>query len=273
MSYDTLILERTGHVAVLTLNRPERMNAFDSAMRAELPLAWQEISDDPEIRVVVLTGAGERAFCAGMDLREVAAREAPRDASGAAPRVQITSMDCNVGKPVICAVNGVCAGGGLAFVADSDICICSENASFTDARTRAGQISIHGTLRLARRIPIEALLRLVLLASAERLTAARAYDIGLVSQVVAPDRLRDTAIELALAVARNSPSAVHYTRQAIWESLNHGLDRALELGWDAITGYSRSHPDVQEGARAFVEKREPHWAPPPKPGSKPGDDS
>jgi enoyl-CoA hydratase/carnithine racemase len=148
-------------------------------------------------------------------------------------------------------VNGVCAGGGLAFVADSDICICSDNASFTDARTRAGQLSIQGTLRL--------------------LSSARAYDIGLVSQVVPQERLRETAIELAEAVARNSPSAVHYTRQAIWESLNHGLDRALEMGWKVITGYSLSHPDVQEGARAFVEKREPNWAPPPKPGSKPGE--
>ena len=271
MSYETLLLERRGHVAILTLNRPERMNAFDSAMRAELPLAWQEISDDPEIRVVVLTGAGDRAFCAGMDLREAATSGAPRSAEGGVPRVQLTSMDCDVGKPVICAVNGVCAGGGLAFVADSDICICSENASFTDGRTRAGQISIHGTLRLARRIPIEALLRMVLLASAERLTPARAYDIGLVSQIVPHDRLRETAIELAEVVAKNSPSAVHYTRQAIWESLNHGLDRALEMGWNAITRYSRSHPDVQEGARAFVEKREPNWAPPPKPGSKPGE--
>jgi enoyl-CoA hydratase/carnithine racemase len=247
------------------------MNAFDSAMRAELPLAWQEISDDPAIRVVVLTGAGDRAFCAGMDLREAATPAAPRSAGAGAPRVRLTSMDCDVGKPVICAVNGVCAGGGLAFVADSDICICSDNASFTDARTRAGQISIQGTLRLARRIPIEALLRMVLLASAERLSSARAYDIGLVSQVVPQERLRETAIELAEAVARNSPSAVHYTRQAIWESLNHGLDRALEMGWKVITGYSLSHPDVQEGARAFVEKREPNWAPPPKPGSKPGE--
>lgn len=268
MGYETLLLERRGPVAILTLNRPQRMNAFDSVMRRELPQAWQEISDDPAIRVAVLTGAGDRAFCAGMDLREAAGRKGS-DERGKAPRVRITSMDCGIGKPVICAVNGVCAGGGLAFVADCDIAICSENATFTDGRTRAGQVSIHGTLRLARRIPIESLLRLVLLASSERLSAERAHDIGMVSQVVPLEKLVTTAVELGEGIAKNSPSAVHFTRRAIWESLNYGLDAALEMGWRTITAYSGTHPDVREGARAFVEKREPNWAPPPKPGSLP----
>src|SRR5262249_2837438 len=159
-------IERQGRVATLTLDRPERMNAFDSVMRAELPRAWRELSDDPEVWAVIVTGAGERAFCAGMDLREPPPVARP---DGPLPRVHLTALHCGVNKPVIAAVNGVCAGGGLCFVADADIVVCADSAYFTDARTSAGQVSIHGTLRLARKIPLEALFRLVLLGKAERL--------------------------------------------------------------------------------------------------------
>src|SRR5579864_9276867 len=107
MAYETLRIERHGHVATLVLNRPERMNAFDSVMRAELPRAWKELADDPEVWVIVQTGEGDRAFCAGMDLREPAPTPGP---DGVLPRVHLTALDCGVNKPVIAAVNGVCAG-------------------------------------------------------------------------------------------------------------------------------------------------------------------
>lgn len=162
MSYETLTIEKTGNVATLTLNRPDRMNSFDSVMRGELSRAWTQLADDEDVWAIVVTGAGEKAFCTGMDLRESpdqARRKVVGEEDG---RVHITAMDCNVGKPVITAVNGVCAGGGLAFVADSDVTLASSTAYFTDARTGAGQVSIHGTLRLARKIPIESLFRLVI---------------------------------------------------------------------------------------------------------------
>ncbi|HEX4620711.1 MAG TPA: enoyl-CoA hydratase-related protein [Myxococcaceae bacterium] len=264
MSYRTLLLERTGHVATLTLNRPDRMNAFDSIMREELPAAWAEIARDEQIWAVILTGAGERAFCAGMDLRE----QLPERKGGALPRVHLTPMDCKVGKPVISAVNGVCAGGGIAFVSDADIVLCSDQAYFTDARTSAGQVSIHGTLRLARKIPLEAVLRLVLLGKAERLTAQRAFEIGLASEVVPAAQLMTRARALAEAIVENSPSAVFRSKDAIWDSLNHGLDASLERGWEVVTRFARESGDAKEGAQAFVEKRKPRWVYAPPPGQK-----
>jgi enoyl-CoA hydratase len=274
MPYETLLLERAGHVATLTLNRPDRMNAFDSVMRAELPRAWKELADDEDVWAIVVTGAGDRAFCAGMDLREPPPSPAERQAAAAEAgadksesRTQITAIDCQVGKPVITAINGVCAGGGLAFVADSDLVIAADNASFTDARTGAGQVSIHGTLRLARKIPLEAVLRMVMLGRAERLSAERAYEIGMVSEVVPAADLMKRAHEIADAIVANSPGAVFYSRYAIWESLNLGLNRALEMGWDVVMAFAQGSPDAAEGARAFIEKRKPEWTymPPPRP--------
>jgi enoyl-CoA hydratase/carnithine racemase len=260
MGYQTLLVERAGHVATLTLNRPDRMNAFDQAMRDELPTAWAELDADPEVWVVILTGAGTRAFCAGMDLREPPPQTTHQP--GARPRTRITALDCAVRKPVIAAVNGVCAGGGLAFVADSDIVIASAEAYFTDGRTTAGQVSIHGTLRLARKIPLEAVFRLVLLGRGERMSAERALAIGMVSEVVAPGELLPRARALADAITEASPAAVAATRAAIWRSLDLGLDAALAHGWEVVTGFARDHSDAQEGARAFVEKRKPRWANP-----------
>jgi len=263
-SYETLRLERDGRVATLTLARPERMNAFDAAMRAELPRAWRELADDPEVWAIIVTGAGDRAFCAGMDLREPAPQPG---ADGALPRVHLTALDCGVYKPVIAAVNGVCAGGGLCFVSDADIVICADTAYFTDARTSAGQVSIHGTLRLARKIPLEAVFRLVMLGRSERLGPDRALQIGLVGEVVPAAELMPRARALAAAIVQSSPAALFHTKHAIWKSLDHGLGTALEHGWQTVTGFAREHSDAKEGARAFVEKRAPEWkyAPPPKP--------
>lgn len=268
MSYETLTIDKTDNVATLTLNRPDRMNSFDSTMRGELSRAWNELAEDSQVWAVIVTGAGDKAFCTGMDLREPPESARRKVAGEEDGRVRITAMDCNVGKPVITAVNGVCAGGGLAFVADSDITLASSSAYFTDARTGAGQVSIHGTLRLARKIPIEALFRLVMLGRAERIDAERAREIGLVTEVCEPERLVERAMELALAITSNSPGAVFHSRHAIWESLNMGLDNALEMGWDVVTEFAHNSDDAAEGARAFVEKRKPRWKYAPPPGRK-----
>jgi enoyl-CoA hydratase/carnithine racemase len=250
------LIERADKVATLTLNRPDRMNAFSQRMRDELPLAWAEIAADPEIWVVIFTGAGDRAFCAGMDLREPAPKVDP---SGALPRVRITALDCGVMKPVIAAVNGVCAGGGLAFVGDADIVLAAEDAYFTDARTSAGQVSIHGTLRLARKIPLEPLFRLVMLGKSEKMSARRAYEIGMVSEVVPKAELMARAMKLAKAIVESSPNAIVQTKRAIYQSLNVGLDRALEDGWQVVTRFAKDYDDAKEGAMAFTEKRKPAW--------------
>jgi enoyl-CoA hydratase/carnithine racemase len=261
MDFRTLRIERDGRVATLVLNRPDRMNAIDSVMLGELPRAWRVLDEDPAVWAIVLTGEGERAFCAGKDLREAAELQPEVD-----ERARISPLDCGVGKPVIAAVNGACAGGGLAFVPDSDIAICSENAYFLDTRTSVGQLSIYGTLSMTRRVPLEAVFRMALLGRHERVSARRALELNLVSEVLPSSELLPRARALAATIAENSPAAVFETKRAIWDGLDRGLHDALEEGWEVVTRFARERPDPIEGARAFVEKREPRWqyVPPPK---------
>lgn len=257
MGFTTLRITRAGHVAELMLDRPERMNAIDALMLEELPQAWGALDADPDIRVVILTGAGERAFCAGMDLRDP-----PPPPPPGTPRARISPLDCAFAKPVIAAVNGVCAGGGLAFVPDSDIAIASENAYFVDSRTSVGQLSVYGTLSMARRMPLEAVFRMAFLGRAERLTAHRAFELGLVSEVLPAKDLLDRARAIAATIAENSPAALLETKRAIWRSLDTGLSNALADAWETVTRFARESPDALEGARAFIEKRRPNWSTP-----------
>jgi enoyl-CoA hydratase/carnithine racemase len=248
-------------IATLTLNRPERLNAIGASMGSELRAAWQQIRDDDDARVVIITGAG-RGFCSGLDLADRADdAPAPDDRASYHDSVKLTALHCDVWKPVITAVNGVCAGGGLHFIADSDITICSEEATFLDPHVSVGQVSALEPIGLLRRIPFEAVMRMSLLGKAERLSAHEALRWGLVSEVVEAGELMARARELAEGVARNSPAAVMATKRAIWESLDHGLSDGLENGWRILQEHY-VHPDVEEGPRAFAEKREPRWAKP-----------
>ncbi len=259
MSEPPILLSREGHVALLTLNRPDRRNALDAEAKRLLAKVWAEIGDDPAIRAVVLTGAGEKAFCVGADLREVAAGD-----RGAAPRPQYppaiySARQAGVFKPVVTAINGVCAGGGLHFVADGDLVIAAERATFFDPHVDVGQVAALEPIGLARRAPLGAVLRMVLLGRSERLSAQRALQLGLVSEVVADDRLRSRALELATTIAAASPAAVQASLRAIWESLDRGLEDGLRHGWDLLAAHW-DHPDASEGPRAFAEQREPRWS-------------
>jgi enoyl-CoA hydratase/carnithine racemase len=161
---------------------------------------------------------------------------------------------------VITAVNGYCCGGGLHFVADSDLVICSDNATFFDTHVKVGLIAGMEPVGLARRLPLEAVLRLALLGGAERMDAATALRLGLVGEVVPRAELMPRALTLAGHIAQHSPTALARTKRAIWESLDVGLTRALENVWRMIEAHER-HPDMREGALAFAEKRAPRWAP------------
>jgi enoyl-CoA hydratase/carnithine racemase len=260
-AFTTIRVARDGPVATITLDRPDRLNATDRAMHAELPRAWRMLDADPDVRAIVVTGAGTRAFCAGQDLREVAEEggELPSLAPRYADAIRLTALQNAVWKPVVTAVNGVCAGGGLHFVADSDIVIAAEHASFVDTHTAVGFVSSCEAIGLARRIPLDAVMRLVLLGRAGRIDAAAALRLGLVGEVVAQDALMARAMALAGAIAANSPAAVRESKRAIWESLDRGLGDALQHGWDAVRAFV-DHPDYREGPRAFADKRPPRWA-------------
>ena len=264
MSDASVLVEREGPVGWLVFNRPEAGNAMDAAMLDQLETAWQELDRDPDVRVIVNTGAG-RAFQTGLDVVQLAREpEALRKQSGRTRRgeLRMTAWHNGVWKPVIAAVNGVCAGGGLHFVADADIVIASSNAQFLDPHVSLGQVTAYEAIGLARKIPFEAVMRMALVGRHERLSAERALALGMVSQVVdPPERLRAEAQALAEKIARNSPAAMAATKRALWGALEAGLTDASKAGAQELVSMW-GHPDQEEGPRAFAEKREPQWAPP-----------
>ena len=263
MTYSSLMVEKDGPVGWLVFNRPDAGNAMDARMLDELEAAWRELDDDPDVRVIVNTGAG-RSFQTGLDVVQLAREpEALRKQSGRTRRAELrmTAWHNQVWKPVIAAVNGMCAGGGLHFVADADIVIAASDAQFLDSHVSVGQVTAYEAVALTRKIPFEAVMRMALVGRHERLSAERALALGMVSQVVhPPQRLREEAQVLAEKVARNSPAAMAATKRALWGALEAGLTDACKAGARELMAMW-GHPDQEEGPRAFAEKREPQWQP------------
>ena len=261
MTYETLLVEREGPIGWLVFNRPDAGNAMDATMLAELERAWQELDGDPQVRVIVNTGEGS-AFQTGLDVAQLARdRDALREQSRRTrdAELRLSAWQNSVQKPVIAAVNGVCAGGGLHFVADADIVIAASTATFLDPHVSIGQVSAYEVIALVRRSPMEPIVRMALTGRHERVTAERARQLGILSEVVdPPERLRDAARDLAGKVARNSPAAMAATKRALWGALERGLTDACRAGSAELVGMW-GHPDQEEGPRAFTDKREPQW--------------
>jgi len=257
---DELVLERHPHgVLVVVLNRPERLNALSAGLMAALARLWRELADDPELRAIVLTGAG-RGFCSGADAQFLSAERAPRG-DGVDDELDFLPGR-TVDVPVIAAVNGVCAGGGLHFVADADIVIASTAASFVDPHVSVGQVSGIEPVSLALRLPLPVIARMALLGTAERLDARRAYELGLVTEVVETrEDLLHRAVALATVIAGASPQSVRVTRRALRRLADTVLEPLLAAGWDDVQAHW-AHPDSVEGPAAFAQKRPPRWQPP-----------
>lgn len=220
MNYETLCVEQDGQVGWLTFNRPDVGNAMDARMLAELEHAWHELDTDPAVSVIVNTGVGW-AFQTGLDVAQLSQdREALREQSRRTKRAELrlSAWQNGVRTPVIAAVNGVCAGGGLHFVADADIVIASSDASFLDPHVSIGQVSAFEVIALLRKMPAEAVFRMALVGRHERLSAERALELGMVSDVVEPDRLRLTAQELAERIAENPAGALAASKRALWNA-------------------------------------------------------
>ncbi len=261
MSFETLRYEQEGRVVTLTLDRPERHNAFNLAMADELRRAWERIKADPGVVCVVVTGAGDKAFCTGFDVGDVASGESAGQEKVSyeeSPILKLTAIHNGCWKPVVTAVNGMVNGGGHHFLADSDLILAAEHASFFDTHVKIGLVAGLEPVGLARRIPLEAVLRMALLGGSERMSAAEAKAVGLVGEVLPAERLLPRAQELAAKIAEHSPTALARSKRAIWESLDQGLHDGLRHAWDII-GRHGSSPDMREGARAFVERRKPRW--------------
>ena len=261
MDYRDLLYEKDGHVLSVTLNRPERMNALNrNLLGVELPHAFESAARDPEVRVVILTGAGDKAFCSGADLKDTAASGRIGD-SDKGPYFRGSPTDflhAGFDKPVIVAVNGMCLAAGLHLIADADLVIAAEHATFFDTHVKVGQVFALEPIGLLRRMPFGEVMRMMLLSGAERMNAAKALELGLVSEIVPGDRLLERARELGRTIAEFSPATVAASKRAIWQALDHGLYDALERGWREIYQHW-SHPDFLEGPRAFAEKRKPRW--------------
>ena len=261
MSYEHLLIERHGPVGWLINNRPDALNAMNAKMRDEFADAWSELNDDPTVRVIVHTGNG-RAFQTGVDVTELATdgqgMERYRD-SVQNFDLHFTAWHQKVWKPVIAAVNGICAGGGFHWVADSDVVIAASDAQFFDPHVSVGQVVAIEAIGLLRKMPAEAVMRMAFVGKYERMSAARALELGMVSEVVdPPDRLRERDQQLAEMIAQNSPSAMAATKKALWEALEMGLTDACRNGAQHLVSMW-GHPDQTEGPAAFAEKREPQW--------------
>jgi enoyl-CoA hydratase/carnithine racemase len=247
-------VEKRERVALVTLDDPTSMNALGTEMMRGLEKLWPELEADPTCRAVVLTGAGERAFCSGLKAQNIDVDPANRPS--VFPRFEPHAA--GLWKPVVVAVNGVCASGGMNLLTHAAIILASERASFLDTHVSVGQVSGIEATCLARRIPLEAVLRMVVLGRSERLGAARALELGLVSEVLPQAELLPRALELAGQIARNSPAAIRHSLRALWEGLELGLDAAQQNAWRHVVEH-RTHPDSREGGRAFLEKRDPRW--------------
>jgi enoyl-CoA hydratase/carnithine racemase len=264
VGYRHLLVERHGPVGWLINNRPEQLNAMNAAMRDEFADAWTELDGDPEVRVIVHTGEG-RAFQTGVDVTELATDGVGMERYRKSVEtfdLHFTSWHQKVWKPVITAVNGICAGGGFHWVADADIVIAAGDAQFFDPHVSVGQVVAIEAIGLLRKMPVEAVMRMAFMGRHERMGAARALELGMISEVVdPPSRLRERAQELGETIAKNSPAAMAATKKALWEALELGLTDACRAGAGHIVSLW-GHPDQDEGPRAFAEKREPEWAPP-----------
>lgn len=252
-----VLVERDGSVVLVTLHRPERLNALDDEMRDRLDSLWRDLAQDATLRCVVLTGAG-RGFCSGADVDAIAG---PRTGRGDLDAELSFLPGRRLPIPVIAAVNGVCAGGGLHFVADADIVVAGESASFVDPHVSVGQVSGIEPASLALRVPLQHLAKFTLLGRDGTLSARDALAVGLITEVVADDALLHRARQIAASISAASPSAVRATRRVLRELSDELLRPAMVRGWSAVQEHW-SHPDASEGPAAWLERRSPEWKEP-----------
>ena len=230
MAYQTILYETThDHVATITLNRPDVLNAFDRTMCEEMRAAWRTVKDDPSVHAVVLRAAGERAFCAGLDTKKPYGQ--PDDVwNHEDPGELLSPKWQQVWKPVVCAVHGICTAGAFYFVNEADVVICSDDATFFDSHVTYGLVSALEPVGLMRRVGLGDTLRIALSGNDERVTAATALRIGLVTEVVSRSDLFARAHEIAAGIARKPTAATQGTVRAIWESLDRPYRAAMQQG-------------------------------------------
>lgn len=257
MSYETLRLENRDRIAYATIHRPEKLNALNGRVIGDLEDCFQTLRDDTEVRVVILTGAGEKAFVAGADIGEIAGLSPIPGREFARRGQRLCDQIENLGKPVIAAVNGYALGGGCELALACSLRVASENARFGLPEVKLGILTgFGGAQRLARLIGKGRAIELT--TTGEPVTAQEAYRLGLVNQVVPAKDLIPACEVLARKIIANAPLAVKFALEAV----NHGLEMTLEEGQFLeanLFGLCCATEDMKEGTRAFLEKRPPKF--------------
>jgi crotonobetainyl-CoA hydratase len=244
--------KKEGRVAIITINRPEVLNALNAEVGRELNKAMIDFRDDPELWVAIITGAGDRAFSSGADIRGF--RPGPRETEeGTTERVRADQ----IWKPFIAAIHGYCLGGGLELALTCDLRIAAENARFGLPEIRVGVIPAGGGIsRLPRFIPRAKAAEILLMG--QHIDAPEAYRIGLVNKVVPLDQLMPTARQWADIICQAGPLQVRTVKETMLRGYNMPLQESLQLERELVNRL-RSTEDYMEGVRAFVEKRKPNW--------------
>jgi enoyl-CoA hydratase/carnithine racemase len=263
--FETLLYEQSSNgVGWVTLNRPDVHNAFNAAMQGELHRLWRDLRGNDDVRCIVLTGAGERAFCTGIDRTEtMGGGERPpelRVGSLGTP-FQFDDPGDNIGpktndlwKPVIAAVNGIACGGAFYLLGEVEFIIAAEHATFFDPHVTFGMTAAFEPIHMLGRMPFGEIMRLSLLGNHERLSARRAHEIGLVSEVVPADQLRDAARWAAEAIASAPPLAIQGTVRSIWTARELTRAQALSMGY-ALIGLGTDPDSIRQGQESFASGR------------------
>jgi enoyl-CoA hydratase/carnithine racemase len=253
-----ILYDTKGSIARITINRPEAMNAFDLETARLMAERLKEFDGDPALRVAVITGAGDKAFCAGADLKKMhgGSHDGGINELWDFERQNRLGQRLQTVKPVIAAINGYCLAGGLELALGSDIRIASTNASFGCPEVRWSILHGFGAMRLPQTVGMSVAMEMLL--TGERIDARRAHEVGLVSRLVEPAALMRTAEEMAQKIAENGPLAIRVTKELAWRGLHEHPEDMLRF-YAAVTALIHETEDAKEGPRAFSEKRVPKF--------------
>jgi enoyl-CoA hydratase len=257
MAFETLTYDKTKNIGVLTINRPKALNAINVQMLMDLDAQLDEVDSDRSLRVLIITGGGEKAFVAGADISEMnkmnieQAKEFAKRGQGVMRRLEIFKV------PVIAAVNGFALGGGTELACACDFIIASEKAKFGQPEVLLGLMpGFGGTQRLARSIGLARARQLIY--TGEQIDAKLAYEWGLVNKVVAPDKLMPEVMKIAEAIVKAAPLGIAGSKESINDGYDVGIDKGLGFELDLFCDLFETD-DVKEGTKAFLEKREAHF--------------
>ena len=254
-----LLYEKKDKIAYVTLNRPDAMNALDSETLNDLQRVWTDFKEDHEVLVAVITGAGDKAFCAGIDIQEISKGlgDEPKEVFWEPSKARTKLLfEQDIRKPIIAAINGFCIGAALQLVLECDIRIASENASFSVPEVKIGLAARGLPLLLARTMPLSMVMEMIL--TGDSISAQDAYRCGLVSRLVSPDELIPTAEKIAKSICSNAPLAVRANKETILKGVELPFEHASRLAISLAYAVQNSE-DYQEGLRAIREKRKPEY--------------